>query len=253
MMLHLDRFLALAAVSLLVFTSACSEDDPVQVADPIEYRSESMAFGGGTMHAWERADADGNLLAVGVTFDEAVLDELPQDMAAVHIDFPGDVAVSPFTMMGFDWNPAGHEPGPIYGLPHFDVHFYVVSEQDLAAVTPGPDMTPVPAPFVPQDYVSGVDAVPNMGTHWIDTTASEFHGSTFDKTFIYGFYDGNLFFMEPMITLAYLETKPDVTIDIKQPQQFPMPGKMFPAQYRISHDAVAGTYTVELTGMKLQQ
>jgi hypothetical protein len=190
---------------------------------------------------------------VGVTFSEDVLTGLPEDEIVLNLDLPQEVGTSPFTIMGLHWNPVDAAPEPIYGLPHFDVHFYVVSEQVLAAVTPGPDATPVPAEYVPQDYISGVIAVPNMGTHWADATAAEYTGHTFDKTFIYGFYDGSLYFLEPMMTKAYLESKENVTLDIKQPVSFQRSGKAFPTQYLITYDASAAEYTVELLGMRLQQ
>lgn len=240
------------AAVLTFFAMACG-DDPAQSVEPTTYLGASAAFGEGQARVWEKANADGSLLSVGVTFGEDVLTGLPEYATMVNLDLPQEVGTSPFTIMGLHWNPHGHEPDPIYGLPHFDVHFYVVSEQELAAVTPGPDTTPVAAEYVPPDYVSGVIAVPNMGTHWADTTSGEYTGNTFDKTFIYGFYDGNLYFLEPMMTKVYLESKPNVTLDIKQPASFQLSGKAFPTQYRIAYDADAGEYTVELSGMRLQE
>ena len=42
-----------------------------------------------------------------------------------------------------------------------------------------------------------------MGWHWIDPLSPEFTGQPFSKTYIYGYYGGELSFVEPMITLAY--------------------------------------------------
>lgn len=91
-----------------------------------------------------------------------------------------------------------------------------------------------------------------MGTHYIDTTAAEFHGQAFDKTFNYGFYRGDLFFLEPMITKAFFETKPNVTVDIKQPAAFKVSGKVYPKQYTVNYDSVRKEYSVELTTMQLR-
>ena len=55
------------------------------------------------------------------------------------------------------------------------------------------------------------------------------------------------------MTKAYLESKENVTLDIKQPGPFRLSGKAFPTQYRITYDAGTGEYTVELPGMRLQQ
>ena len=54
----------------------------------------------------------------------------------------------------------------------------------------------------------------------IFTTAPEFIGKPFTVTYIYGFYHGNMTFVEPMITKAFLETHPDFTLPIKQPQAY---------------------------------
>jgi len=105
---------------------------------------------------------------------------------------------------------------------------------------------------MPQDYMSTVDAVPNMGTHYIDSTAAELHGAAFDKTFIYGFYQGDLYFFEPMITKAFFETKPNVTVDIKQPAAFKVTGKAYPKKYTVSYDSARKEYSVELTDMQLR-
>ncbi|MCB2204559.1 DUF5602 domain-containing protein [bacterium] len=240
-----------AALILVAFT-ACSDDDPASPAQPMTYDGQTVAVGDGSATAYERADADGNLLAVGIRFDEAALSNLPADMSMFTLDLPGDVSTSPFKFIALDWNPQGHEPAPIYTLPHFDVHFYCVDKQTVAAVVAGPDST-MPAPqYMPQDYFSTFDAVPNMGTHFIDSQSPELHGSTFDKTFIYGFYKGNLYFMEPMITKAYFESKPDVSLDIKQPTAFQQTGMAFPMKYDIRYDATAKQYIVELTDMSVR-
>ncbi len=47
--------------------------------------------------------------------------------------------------------------------------------------------------------------VPQMGAHWVDVTSPELNGSTFAQTFIYGSYDGQVNFYEPMITLDFLK------------------------------------------------
>lgn len=242
--------LAGALLSLALF-SACSDDDPAQPAQPVTHDGETKALGSGQVTAFERLAADGSLLAVGVRFDESVLTSLPAEDTPLTLMFPKKAGTSPFDHVGFDWVSHGHFPAPIYGVPHFDVHFYVVDAQTLGTIEPGPDLVLPDPQHMPKDYTSGVDAVPFMGTHYIDTTSAEFRGSPFDKTFIYGFYKGDLFFMEPMITKAYFETKTNVTVDIKQPTTFERKGKAYPTKYSISYDATSKKYTVEMNTMKM--
>lgn len=250
----MNRFavlLAGALLSLVVVTACDKDDDPVQPAQPVTYTGQSTALGQGQITVYERAAVDGSLLAIGIRFDESALNGLPTDPTELSLMLPKKVSTSPFDHIGFDWNPQGHEPDPIYTVPHFDVHFYCVDAQTKAAVVPGPDSLLPASQYMPVDYFSTYAAAPNMGTHFIDGMAPELHGVPFDKTFIYGFYRGDLFFMEPMITKAYFESKPNATIDIKQPTAFQKTGKAFPMQYTVKYDAGTKQYTVELTSMKM--
>lgn len=44
-----------------------------------------------------------------------------------------------------------------------------------------------------------------MGVHYGDFTSDEFQ-TPWEKAFIYGFYDGQMVFWEPMIANSFLET-----------------------------------------------
>ncbi|MEP6495442.1 MAG: hypothetical protein ABJF01_22335 [bacterium] len=44
--------------------------------------------------------------------------------------------MSGFDHVVLDWNPAGHEPEHVYTLPHFDFHFYSVSEAEQMKIMP---------------------------------------------------------------------------------------------------------------------
>ena len=79
-----------------------------------------------------------------------------------------------------DWNPFGHPPQGIYTVPHFDFHFYYITQQEQASVIAGPDTVSVAPQFIPKDYIVPVPiAIPYMGVHWFDSTAAEFHGQPF--------------------------------------------------------------------------
>jgi hypothetical protein len=67
--------------------------------------------------------------------------------------------------------------------------------------------------------------VPKMGLHWLDLTSPELNGQQFTQTFIYGSYNGNVNFYEPMITKAFL----DVTTSFQR--NFPVPAKFKTAGY----------------------
>ena len=132
--------------------------------------------------------------------------------------------------VALDWNPAGHPPEGIYTVPHFDFHFYAVSRAEQEGVsfsgTAGAEAAKVAdSALLPKGYVVPPDtAVAKMGVHGVDPASPEFHGKPFTRTFIYGYYKGRLTFVEPMVTLAYLLSKPDVTAAVKVPSAYSYPG-----------------------------
>ena len=210
------------------------------------FRGDSVALGDGMVYTWIKIDSEAVPEEIGVTMTEQVFSNLPGGAGEFSLDLP-DVAVdSLFKHILFDWNPQGHPPNNIYGLPHMDFHFYIVTEAERKAIPPGIDTFPIPAENIPQDYRSLEDppfSVPNMGTHWIDSLSSEWQGETFTETFIYGFYHGDMYFVEPMITVDYFQTNPNVTMKIKQPQSFQKDG-YYPTNYSIEYDGTGQVYNI---------
>ncbi len=85
-----------------------------------------------------------------------------------------------------------------------------------------------------------------MGTHWTDWTSHEFHGETFTSTLVYGFYDATMVFMEPMLTRAFLQRRPDETKTVSVPAHHPEAGRL-PTSYRMWYDAASSRYRIDLT------
>jgi hypothetical protein len=185
---------------------------------------------------------------------------------------------TPYRFVQLNWNPAGHEPLAIYGLPHFDFHFYTVPPEVRDSIVPSnPDFAAQAAnlpgpPFRPPFYVDNATAVglpaalvtvPRMGLHWVDVRSPELQAALgnpgafqpFAKTFFIGSWDGRFIFAEPMITRAYLLAKQaadpgaqDETIPIPTPAQV-LPAGFYPTAYRIAHDPQAHAFLVGLTGL----
>jgi hypothetical protein len=205
-----------------------------------------------------------NPVEVGVALSESALQGLPDladkpdTEAFLVIDLPLPAEnPTPFRVVSVDWAPRGHPP-VMYGLPHFDFHFYLIDGEVRDAILPGdpPDLVAfegrgsrAPAEgLLPVHYVyPGEATVPRMGGHWIDPASHEFHGETFDRTFIYGTWDGEVIFWEPMVTKAYVESRPDATIEIATPARAALPG-WYPTAYRVGFDAEAKEYRIALLG-----
>lgn len=221
---------------------------------------ESRKLGNGVVRSWVKLDEACKPTAIGVTFTEAALTGLPTEPPAGGVGYwhelalPPQASLTPFNHISLDWNPKGHEPEHIYTVGHFDFHFYLISPAERQAMTlQGDDLAKFKkapaAEFVPEDYIYAPGSeVPGMGAHWLYKNAHELHGQPFTSTFIYGSYDGHFIFLEPMITKAFLETKPNLTVPVKQPAKFEKPG-YYPTTYTVKYDPQTREYSVALLGL----
>lgn len=210
-------------------------------------------------------------LELGIALDASALQGLPntQMMYMYLLELPA-LAPEPYQLVELDWNPGGHPPPGVYTVPHFDFHFYTISLAERNAIVPSdPDFAaeannlPTGA-FVPPFYAvlagpgqTAADiAVPQMGVHWSDVRSPELQAllgnpagfQPFTRTFIYGSWNGRFTFYEPMVTLEYLLSNPDVTTSIPVPASYPEAG-YFPTSYKVTYDAQAKEYRVALTGL----
>lgn len=240
--------LTLTLASALLIASACGGDDPVVPAAPTTAKGAVVAVGNGTARTFIVESAGHVPQSIGVELTTSALGGLPDTVSEWTLPLPADSILPPWDHVMIDWNPQGHPPPGIYDLPHFDFHFYEITPGEQMAIAGGPDTTTVPAKYVPQDYASQVMSVPMMGVHWADTLSGEFHGHTFDETFIYGFSQGHMVFAEPMVTLATLQGHPNVTAPVKQPHAFEQPG-LYPRSYGVRYDASSGTVRVSLDSL----
>jgi hypothetical protein len=171
----------------------------------------------------------------------------------------------------------------VYGVPHFDFHFYTVSVGARKSTVPtDPEFAARAANFPTEAFrppfyldaatAAGVPAaavtVPQMGLHWFDVRSPELQAivgnpagfQPFTKTFIIGSWDGRFIFDEPMITRAYLldkrsSTDPavrDETNLIPVAQRYD-PAGFYPGAYRIAYNAQAHEFLVALTQLALRE
>jgi hypothetical protein len=249
----------------------------------------SVKVGAGRARAYVVTDPrTGAAAEVGVALDEQALHGLPApnphaaaapdghqhlDNHAYLLSLP-ERGAAPFQFVELDWNPGGHEPPGVYDVPHFDFHFWTVSQDERAAVVPSDpqfqrnaDALP-PEGQRPPSYVvaappgAPAPGIPLMGVHWADVRTPELQNAfgkpeawrPFTTTFLYGSWNGRFTFLEPMITRAYILAKRaapnpavrDEVIPIPTPAQVGTPGH-YPSAYRIAWDSTAGEYRVALT------
>jgi hypothetical protein len=172
-------------------------------------------------------------------------------------------AVAPFKWVALNWNPHGHtSPAPPpWAAPHFDFHFYIATREAVKSLRPGScgelidcddfkkATRPVPAKYVHPDHIDVGAAVPDMGNHLINSKSPELvkDGPAFTHTFIFGAYDGRITFLEPMVTRAYIASKPSMCEPINQPQAWEVGGS-YPTKYCVRHLDRDGSYTISIEG-----
>jgi hypothetical protein len=231
-------------------------------------------------------DKTGASLEIGVALAEQALEGLPTAGTGHHgghamphtyiLELPEQYA-KPFKFVELNWNPAGHEPTGVYeGVPHFDFHFYTITQAEREAIVPTDPQFAAKANNIPaSEYVPPFNAalsppglkpadvaVPKMGVHWVDLRSPELQRllnkpeayKPFTATFIHGSWDGRVTFWEPMITRAHMLAKKTATapavrdqiIPGPTPARYQVPG-YYPSAYRITWDSKAKEYRIALT------
>lgn len=246
-------------------------------------RGRPEAMGAGTVQSFVTLDTTGAPTVIGVTMSAGALEQLPPranttsrcfdmdgdgrhtghecigDLERI-LNVPVDAAAGlPFKWITVNWNAAGH-PAP-YNRAHFDFHFYTADRALIEAITPGRcgelvdcahftrATRPLPPQYHPAGHINVGAVVPRMGNHLLDSSSPEIRDSLpFTRTFIYGAYEGQLIFWEPMITLDFLKQTRDACFPISQPQGFRQAG-YYPTQYCIRENAGGGR-TVSLEGLR---
>jgi hypothetical protein len=258
--------------------AACSGSATAADSAPVREYGTGVAVGNGHARSYVLFDAQNPTLPteIGVAFDEHALEGLPaagadpsnpMSMYSFILPLPANMP-QPYALVELDWNAAGHVPAGVYDLPHFDFHFYSISLAARNAIVPSDPgfltkAANFPASaFVPATYAvlppppAPTPAVPVMGVHWTNVTAPEVQPPTspqhhtFTRTFIYGSWDGKFTFVEPMVSLVYLQSKPDERVTIATPSSYATPG-YYPASYRVTYDPQTKETRVALTDLTL--
>lgn len=251
---------------------------------------DQLAFGNGTYRAFSRLDANGTPVSVGVVFPKATLEGLPggdgeplhdgktcydldgNDTIDLHAECVGGHSKTlhfgdngtPFNSITINWEPHGHVPDGVYNKPHFDFHFYMISQIERRQITPGEcfglmncaqeqiAINPVPDQYIHPDYINTQLAFAHMGNHYVDSLSPELNGGEYTHTFILGAYDGLITFYEPMITREFLLSEPNSCYPIKQPAAFQESG-YYPEKYCIQYNPWLEHYKVSLENFQYQQ
>lgn len=261
----------------LLFLYSCSQDEMINPdlqtntsksftvkANAIKlnvFKGPQVTLGYGKVRSWISVDSNDNPNEIGIEITrEALLnperDKNSSPPAGSTIVIPLHQKanrLTPFNHIGLNWNPNGHEPEHVFDVPHFDIHFYMISVEEQQAI---PEWSPStnelfnnypPLGYMPADYFTPPDAATaeaQMGKHWLPVNLGDY--LPFSKIMIYGSFNGNFIFVEPMITLEYLLSNEEFSLNYSQPEHFAKAGN-YPTKYNIYHDTVTGSTFITLS------
>ena len=228
-----------AVIALVLMAPGKAVDGSAAAPRLVRVDGLAQKVGNGTVRTFLVVDENDPRVPVeiGVALSESAMEGLPAPMAMDHAGMAGGEQMdmhrwlldlprnnpTPYQFVQFDWNPKGHEPPGVWDVPHFDFHFYTVPDSVRASILPSDPQFAEKAARYPADtlraqfYLDAAAAarttpaamtIPEMGLHWIDVRTPEVQAMAgkpeaykpFTKTYIYGSWDGQFIFAEPMIT-----------------------------------------------------
>ncbi|MCK0145556.1 DUF5602 domain-containing protein [Arenibacter sp. F26102] len=230
------HYIGVGLIFLLTLLGCSPESTIEDTLEPVKgkallksntFYGPQISLGKGHVRSWLRLAKDGTPEELGVEMSKNLLNQLPEGDDPVQLVLPLHKKAkenTPFDHIFFDWNPHGHEPEGVFTAPHFDVHFYLTSVAAREAIPTYLEAKPLfdnypPPGYLPVDYETPPDggtAVPMMGTHWIPTSFVP----PFSNILLYGSYDGEVTFVEPMNTVAYIDSGVPFTEAYSQPAKF---------------------------------
>ena len=238
------------AASALLF--ACKKDKLEKLET---FKGPEVVMGNGKASSWFTIDKNGVPQELGAEMTMEAFTGLtmdPANFAAATFVLPLNQKakdVTPFDHLVINWSPHGHDPLAVFNIPHFDFHFYTITEAERMAIPPYMPATAAlhdklpPTGFMPASFTATPGGVPQMGKHWAD---NHMH-TPFTHTMVYGSYNCKLAFVEPMITKTILEEGERITVAYDQPTQFEKAGKYYPTKYNIYMDAATHKHYVTLS------
>lgn len=259
---YLHRSL-LATLTLAVSIGMVSCDDDTTDPDDLSgtFFSAEKNIGDGKAKLFVTRNADGDPTEVGLRISEAALTNLPDTGMGTSIGFDmiSEGSETVFKHVTLDWNPHGHPPA-VFAVPHFDMHFYTMTQAELMTnINPAdvdfqtkannaPDSQYIPAGYVNPSHPDSAEAIPFMGVHWIDLATM---APPFEEVMIFGAWNGKVHFVEPMMSLEWLMTKPSREENLAQPQAWQTTG-YWPTTYSVDFDDTTNEYVITLGGLTMR-
>ena len=252
--------LQFVALSFVLVAAACATQvTPVSMPTRQVPGSCQPAFGAQICSYAEMSGT--RVVALGATVPMAAIDNTPVDGPMVWppvveavVPMPAEArAATGVDHLTVYWEHHGHPPTPFL-TPHFDFHFYTISNAERQTIDCANKTKPA---ILPTGYslldveIPGLGmltglCVPGMGMHSLVT--SELAATTpFSGTLVLGFYNGRPIFFEPMLSKVKLEQKKSFTLPLVTPLGLAA-GVHYPARFEAVYDASIPGYRFVFSG-----
>lgn len=176
----------------------------------------------------------------------------PKELVTVALPEEARVALG-IDHMGINWEAHGHPPAT-FAVPHFDFHFYNITQDEVGTIDCSNDAKPgqLPAGYtLPDVDVPGLGVlvglcVPRMGMHAMvdhDAHATD----AFEASMILGYYAGQAIFFEPMVSRELLMKRSDFSLSVPAIDDLP-PGVHYPREFRAEYDGAGRQYRLVFAG-----
>jgi hypothetical protein len=192
-----------------------------------------------------QVDAQKHPTSIALVIPAVLIDTLPKKRSEAVYPVQGGGLVQTANLQ---WHPMGHEPEHVYDTPHFDVHFYTITESVRGSIVPNAPAGKV-MPYkgtLPRGVILAPGYVPGMGMHAIPHEQPEFNHGKFTVSPIIGYWNGDLAFFEVMFTKDWLVSKAGKTGAFPQPVSVKQHG-YYPTKYSVKYDAPENEYEVAIS------
>jgi hypothetical protein len=236
----ISSFALFCVLIIMVGITSCTGPEP---RNEQIFSGPEVTMGNGKANTFFKTDNNNTPLEIGFEMTKEALTGLPQDptnFAASTFILQLDQKakdLTPFEHLVINWQVHGHPPLNVFTVPHFDFHLYTITLAERLAIPPYTPATAAqidllpPAGFMPASFKPDPGGIPAMGKHWIEGLPT-----SFNHIMVYGSYNGQVNFIEPMLTLAHLQAGTTTNISYAQPQNFAKAGKWYPTKYNIFMD-----------------
>src|SRR5436190_12588465 len=126
---------ALVAAAGTAFACDSAPSEPPDLSGTFFGPMTAVASGSG--RAYVILDASGAPTNLGVALTASAIANLPNDAAEYVFALPPQASATPFKHAALNWAPQGHPPPMIYTVPHFDFHFYTITQAARDAILLG--------------------------------------------------------------------------------------------------------------------